>query len=106
MNDIVLAVIWLGAFAMVVLTVYFIVKFRSVTPDRSFVKEKSEPWDWQKPGIVVIGVGIGVLIASLLEDYNYFNDGVGINVGIVAICTGISMIIANRLDKKNPSSGE
>lgn len=101
-----ITLVWLGAFAMVVLTVYFIMKFRSVTPDTYFVKEKRDSLDWQKPGIVVIGVGFGVLIASLLENNNYYYNGDGINVGIVAVCTGVSMIIASRLDKRKSSKEE
>ena len=95
------ALVCLGFFAMIVLSIYFIMKFRAVTPSRS-AHENLEPKrksDWQKPGIVVIGVGMGVLISGLMDDYNYYNND-AINVGIVAVCAVISMIVANVLDKR------
>ena len=94
-----LALICLGFFAMIVLSIYFIMKFRAITPEKNYAQVKRETWDWQKPGIVVIGLGVGVLISGLMEDYNYYNND-AINVGIVALCIGVSMIVAGKLDKK------
>lgn len=99
-----LALVCLGFFAMIVLSIYFIMKFRSVSPTRS-TNESLPPkrkTDWQKPGIVVIGIGVGVLISGLMDDYNYYNND-AINVGIIAVCAGISMIVANTLDKDKSS---
>lgn len=100
------AVICIGLFAAIVLSIYFIMKYRSITPVQTMdvnlgVKRKS---DWQKPGIVVIGTGIGVLVTGILHTYAFINND-AINVGIVAVCAGISMIIANSLDKDKSSEG-
>lgn len=95
-----LTLVWLGAFAMVVLTVYFIMRFRSITPERIPAREKGESWDWQKPGIVVVGIGIGIVVVGILKSIpNIYIHG-SASVGIVVIFTGVSMIIAQVLDKK------
>lgn len=99
-----MGVICLGLFTAVVLSIYFIMKYRSVTPPRAAnndteVKRKS---DLQKPGIVVIGTGIGVLITGILDANRYY-DNDAISLGIVAICAGIAMVVANKLDKKTSS---
>ena len=99
-QEMMITLVWLGSFTMVVLTVYFIMKFRAVAPARK-MNENIGPkrkMDWQKPGIVVIGIGVGILISGLMDDYNYYNND-AINVGIITVCTGISMIVANVLDK-------
>lgn len=96
--------VWLGAFAMVVLTVYFIMKFRAVTPPRSHdsVLPPKRKSDWQKPGIVVLGIGVGVLITGVLHSIGSV-DNDAINVGVVIVCAGVSMVIANVLDKDKSS---
>lgn len=91
----------LGFFAMIVLTVYFIMKYKAVMPPRAneslLPKGKT---DIQKPGIVVLGFGVGLLITGVLNSiYSIENDA--INLGIVVVCTGVSMVIANVLDKDN-----
>lgn len=103
-SEMMITLVWLGAFAMVVLSIYFIMKYRAVTPPRSTNEslETKRKIDWQKPGVVVIGIGMGVLISGLMDDYNYYNND-AINVGIVAVCAGISMIVANVLDKDKSS---
>lgn len=99
-KEMMLALICLGFFAMVVLTVYFIMKFRAVRPPRvpDLVLPPKRKSDWQKPGIVVLGIGVGVLITGVLHvNSSVINDA--INVGIVIACAGISMVVANVLDK-------
>ncbi len=48
-----------------------------------------------KTGIIIIGLCVGLIINTII-------DGLGdaILIAVVGICGGISMIIANRLDKK------
>lgn len=99
-SNMMITLVWLGAFTMVVLTVYFIMKFKSVRPPDVLEvamppKRKS---DWQKPGIVVLGIGFGILMTGILHT-NTIIDNDAINVGIVTICAGVAMVIANVLDK-------
>ena len=73
-SEMMITLVWLVAFAMVVLTVYFIMKFKSQIQPREMdasIRQKREPADWQKPGIVVLGIGIGVFIVGLLNDYRF-----------------------------------
>lgn len=99
-----LTLICLGFFAMIVLSIYFKMKFRTEMPistiDESL--DSKRKWDWQKPGIVVVGIGVGILISGLMSEYDCY-DNYAINVGIIAVCAGISMIVANALDKDNSS---
>lgn len=99
-KEIMLAVICLGFFAMVVLTVYFIMKFRSIASEKSYVQEKRESWDWQKPGVVVLGVGVGAVIVGVLKSVKYVYIHGAAYIGIIVIFTGIAMIIAQTLDKR------
>lgn len=103
-KEIMVVIMAIGLFAAVVLSIFFIMKYRSITPLQTIdinagQKRKS---DWQKPGIVVFGIGLGVLITGLLSDYSNI-DNEAINLGIIAICAGIAMIIANVLDKDQPT---
>ncbi len=50
-----------------------------------------------KTGIVIIGISVGLIINSFIDDFT----GDAALIAIVGICGGISMIIANRLDKKD-----
>lgn len=51
-----------------------------------------------KNGIVIIGISVGLIINSLIDDFTGVHDAV--LIAVVGICGGVSMIIANRLDKK------
>lgn len=99
-KEIMVSIVCVGFFAAIVLSIYFVMKFRSITPPPVFdgsadAKKKA---DWQKPGIVVLGIGLGLLIVGLLPASQY-GDSDAVNVGIVAVCTGVAMIVANVLDK-------
>lgn len=98
-----LALICLGFCAMIVLSIYFIMKYRSIVGEQNIITDipKRKPWDWQKPGIVVLGIGLGIFIVGVLTANHYIVDNDSINFGIIVICTGISMIVANKLDKNN-----
>ncbi len=50
-----------------------------------------------KTGIVIIGISIGLVINSFIDDFT----GDAALIAVVGICGGLSMIIANRLDKKD-----
>jgi hypothetical protein len=67
------------------------------TPGES---RKKESLDWQKPGILVLGIGVGLFIVGILD--NYINTELArfTCVAILIISAGVAMIIANRLDKK------
>ncbi|WP_164112527.1 MULTISPECIES: hypothetical protein [Sphingobacterium] len=95
-----LAVMSTGLFAAITLSIYFIMRFRSVRIQNNDTPPiKREPYDWQKPGIVVLGIGAGILIVGILREFNYFHSEDSIPMGIITICAGISMIVANKLDK-------
>lgn len=111
MNDIALAVIWLGAFSMVVLSVYFYMKYRAQTPIEVIKAERSFNFRFslnlKKIGIIVIGVALGLFFISFLKILN--DSGVvGVNLlnemtamGSLTLFIGGAMIIANNVDKTN-----
>jgi len=92
----------LGFFAMIVLSIYFIMKYKTIMQPKTYesiaIKQKS---DWQKPGIVVLGTGLGVLLVGVIKSFNEFYLHGSISIGIIVICTGISLIVAQQLDKKD-----
>ncbi len=94
------AILGLGLFACVTLCVYFIMRYRSATINIPGEERKRQPADWQKPGILVFGIGIGLFIVGILQ--NYLSAGLpdSLVVAILIISAGVSMIVANRLDKK------
>ncbi|SKB77573.1 hypothetical protein SAMN05660841_02305 [Sphingobacterium nematocida] len=96
-----LAVMSIGLFAAITLSIYFIMRFRAVRIENNGIQNvKREPYDWQKPGIVVLGIGTGIFIVGILREFNYFHSEDSIPMGIITICAGISMIVANKLDKR------
>jgi hypothetical protein len=103
MNDFALALIWLGAFSMVVLTVYFYMRYRSVTAVDVVRQERNTkyPKDWQKPGIVVIGLGIGIFVSGIIPSIPNIRINELIQIGVMVIFTGASLVIAQQFDKKD-----
>ncbi|WP_333865743.1 hypothetical protein [Sphingobacterium sp.] len=94
------AILGIGLFTCITLCVYFIMRYRSTAvhlPDES---RKREPLDWQKPGILVLGIGIGLFIVGVLDNYIKTDLPDSLAVAILIISAGLAMIIANRLDKK------
>jgi undecaprenyl pyrophosphate phosphatase UppP len=95
-------IVSLGFFAAIVLSIYFIMKYKTMMQPKTYepnlVKQKS---DWQKPGIVVLGTGLGVLVVGLLKSFNQFYLHGSISIGIIVIFTGVSLIVAQQLDKKD-----
>ena len=87
---------------MVVLTVYFFMRYRSIMPVDVIRQERNinYPKDWQKPGIVVLGIGIGIVVAGVLKSVPVVHMHGAASLGIIVVCAGVSMIIAQALDKK------
>ncbi|MES2005412.1 MAG: DUF6249 domain-containing protein [Bacteroidota bacterium] len=61
---------------------------------------------WQKIGIVVIGLSIGLMLISFLAVMGLLRDNStsALPLAILGICGGVSMIVANRMssNKRNP----
>ncbi|WP_343563557.1 hypothetical protein [Sphingobacterium sp.] len=95
------AIVALGLFTCITLCVYFIMRYRSKAIHIPGEERRRQPADWQKPGILVLGIGIGLLIVGILQ--NYLRAGLpdSLVVAILIISAGLSMILANRLDKKH-----
>lgn len=92
--------ICLGFFAMIVLSIYFIMKYKSmIQPKQYELTEKKEKSNWQKPGIVVLGIGLGALVVGVLKSVKLFYIHGAVSIGIIIIFAGISLIVAQQLDK-------
>jgi hypothetical protein len=50
-----------------------------------------------KTGIIIIGLSVGLIINTIIDKFHVHD---AILIAVIGICGGISMIIANRLDKK------
>ncbi len=100
-----LSIMVVALFTAITLSIYFIMKFRAIrTANSDGASVKREPYDWQKPGIVVLGIGTGIIIVGIFHELGYFQSQDAIPMGIITVCTGISMIIANKLDKKQETN--
>ncbi|MGN0003667.1 MAG: hypothetical protein ACI35V_09540 [Sphingobacterium composti] len=96
------ALICLGFFTMIVLSIYFIMKYKTLMQPKVYdINEKIEKSDWQKPGIVMLGTGIGALIVGILNTFQSLNINGVIVVGVIVISTGIGLIVAQQFDKKD-----
>ena len=94
------AVLGVGLFTCITLCVYFIMRYRSATVHLPSESRKKESLDWQKPGILVLGIGVGLFIVGILDNYINTDLPDSLAVAILIISAGLAMIIANRLDKK------
>lgn len=104
-KDTSMVIVCIGLFTAITLSIYFIMKFRAIRiPNSGGAPVKREPYDWQKPGIVVLGIGTGIIIVGILKELGYFQSQDAIPMGIITVCTGISMIIAHKLDKKQENN--
>lgn len=50
-----------------------------------------------KIGIIIIGLSAGLILNSIVHNFHGHD---ALMIAVVGICGGVSMIIANRLDKK------
>ncbi len=94
------AIMGVGLFTCITLCVYFIMRYRSTAINIPVEDRKKQPSDWQKPGILVLGIGLGLLIVGLIQNYVNADLPDSLAVAILIIAAGVSMIIANKLDKK------
>lgn len=95
------AVVAVGLFTCITFCVYFVMRYRSTAINLPGEEKRRQPADWQKPGILVLGIGIGLLIVGVLTNYSSFRIPDSLAVAILIISAGIAMIVANRLDKKH-----
>ena len=95
------AIVAIGLFTCITFSVYFIMRYRSTAINIPGEEKRKQPTDWQKPGILVLGIGIGLFIVGVIQ--NYVSTGLpdSLVVAILIISAGIAMIVANRLDKKH-----
>ncbi|WP_286859478.1 MULTISPECIES: hypothetical protein [Sphingobacterium] len=63
------AILGIGMFACVTLSFYFIMRYRSTAINIPGEERRRQPADWQKPGILVLGIGIGLFIVGILQNY-------------------------------------
>ncbi|MCS4228244.1 hypothetical protein [Sphingobacterium sp. BIGb0165] len=95
------AVVAVGLFTCITFCVYFVMRYRSTAINIPGEERRRQPADWQKPGVLVLGIGIGLFIVGVIQ--NYVSTGLpdSLAVAILIISAGIAMIVANRLDKKH-----
>lgn len=97
-------------FACIVLCTYFISKYRSETITKlggPIPRTPSKPNSWKKIGVVVIGFALGSLLSGLLFALHILNDSDWdgfIIIGLIALTVGVSLIIADKQDKKEENS--
>lgn len=94
------AILGIGLFTCITLCVYFIMRYRSESIHIPEENRRKESADWQKPGILVFGIGIGLFIVGVLDNYINTELPDSLAVAILIISAGVAMIVANRLDKK------
>ena len=95
-------------FACITLCVFFISKYRSETITKlggPIPKSPRSRNSWKRVGIVIIGLAIGLLVSGLLFANNILldnNDWAGfIVMGILSLCVGGSLIIADKQSEKD-----
>lgn len=62
------AILGIGLFACVTLSVYFIMHYRYTAINIPGEERRRQHADWQKSGIVVLGIGIGLFIVGILQN--------------------------------------
>lgn len=98
----------IALFICVTLCVYFISRFRYgaiIKLGGPIPKSPHVRRSWKKIGIVVIGFAFGTLITGLLFEWNYIGmdtDWTGFFiVGIISLCVGISLFVADKFEDKD-----
>ncbi len=60
---------------------------------------------WQKIGVIIIGLSIGLVIISILASLTILDEGGNaLPLAILGICGGIAMVIANRMGNDKSQS--
>lgn len=65
-----------------------------------FKKEKKDPSWILKTGIVLIGLGMGLAIITILINLDLIGHSDAIYPAIISVCTGISLVVAHRIGKR------
>ncbi|WP_313188969.1 hypothetical protein [Sphingobacterium sp.] len=97
-------------FACIVLCTFFISKYRSETITKlggPIPRRPGKPNSWKKIGVVVIGFALGSLLSGLLFAFHILNDSDWdgfIIIGLISLTVGVSLIIADKQDKKEENS--
>ena len=117
MEDIMMAIIWLGFFAAVFLGWYFYIQARNKErmsliergKDVSEIYSKREikfNFPWLKLGIILTGFSFGWLVAFISTEILFTRNGFGHRVdgtplimGIIFLFTAVSIIVAYFVDK-------
>lgn len=77
---------------------------KGITPPYGSINPSQFPW--QKIGIVIIGISIGLVIISILASMGALRDNstTAVPLAVLGICGGLSMVVANRFDnnQRNP----
>lgn len=113
MNKQTLAVfIPIAFFICTTLCVYFVTRFRYEAITKlggPIPRAPKAVKSWKRPGIVVVGFGLGLLVTGILLTKGIIedNDWIGLFiVGCITLFVGVSIIIADRfLEKDNEVDG-
>jgi hypothetical protein len=106
-------VISLGFFAMIFGIVYLYKRERMAMIERGMdprrYKPQSAPYQNLKWGLLLIGAGLGLFLAFLLDNYafrNEYNDGnPAIYFALIAIFGGLGLFTSYRIEKKEIDKG-
>ncbi|WP_293946923.1 MULTISPECIES: DUF6249 domain-containing protein [unclassified Sphingobacterium] len=65
------------------------------------IQERTDtPFPWLKLGVVVLGLGVGLLLIAILANNGLLKGPGSLPISILAICGGLSLVIANYIGKK------
>ncbi len=100
----------LGVFAMIFGLRYFENKERMAMIEKGMDpglrrKKPSSPLTSLKWGLILIGVGLGLVLAFWLTDYVLHTEsdqGVPIYFGLISLCGGLGLITSYFFEKKEP----
>ena len=106
-------IISLGFFAMLFGVVYLHKRERMAMIERGMdprrYKPQSAPFQNLKWGLLLIGAGLGLFLAFLLDNYAFrteYNDGSpAIYVALIAIFGGLGLFTSYRIEKKEADKG-
>ena len=66
--------------------------------------ERSFSFPWLKVGIIILGLGIGLMVRSILAMAGWLKNEAVLPLGILVVCGGVSMVIANYINNGNRKS--
>lgn len=78
---------------------------KGIDPLATSNNSKRPSYSWQKIGIIIIGLSIGLAIISLLAGLKVLDKwGNAFPLAILGVCGGIAMVIANHLGNDKSQS--